>query len=83
MSSREIIDNMLQNLNEDGLSLLADLFGSMDTKERYNKNTMPERLEELKQIEEQREEQRTGEERKRLRTLRYGVLGVDVICSSL
>lgn len=62
MSSREIIDNMLQNLNENGLSLLANLFGDMDTKERYNKNTTPERLEELKQIEEI-EQQRVDQEK--------------------
>jgi hypothetical protein len=86
MTNREIIENMLQNLNENGLSHLANLFGDMDTKERYNKNTTQERLEELKQIEEQKENQRkinyenesmkkAGEEYDRIKTSKSALMG--------
>jgi hypothetical protein len=61
MENKKLLEKMLQNLNEDGLSLLLDLLGNMDSKERYNKNTTPERLLELKKIAKQKDEQREAE----------------------
>jgi len=49
MTDREILDNMLNNLNSDGMRDLIFLFEGLDRMEKYNINTTPERLEKLKQ----------------------------------
>lgn len=48
MTNKEILLNMVENLNDTGLSMLASLFGDFSSNERYNKSTTAERLEEIK-----------------------------------
>jgi hypothetical protein len=69
MTNKDRLIEMIENLNESGIDLLLYLFGDMDKKERYNKNTTSKRIVELQQIEKQLEEQRKSqfeEERKRV-----------------
>lgn len=46
----------LNNTNNEGLELLTKLFGGISRNERYNINTTPERIKELKAIKAQEEE---------------------------
>lgn len=57
MTNRERMENMLNNLNEEGLNLVLKTFEGMDKLEKYNISTSNERVEELKRIEAQKEEQ--------------------------
>lgn len=61
MTNREQLIQMINNLNENGIDLLLYFFGDMDKKERYNINTTPERVAELKQMEEQEKAEREAE----------------------
>lgn len=56
MTNKDILLKMIENLNEEGSSTLVYLFGDMDKNERYNVSTTPERLAELQQIREQKDE---------------------------
>lgn len=57
MTNKDRLDQMINNLNENGINTLLYLFGDFDKIERYNINTTPERIAELQQIEKQRDEQ--------------------------
>lgn len=61
MTNREQLIQMINNLNENGIDSLLYFFGDMDKKERYNINTTPERVAELKQMEEQEKAEREAE----------------------
>lgn len=70
MTNRERMENMLNNLNEEGLNLVLKTFEGMDKLEKYNISTSNERVEELKRIEAQKEDQELKqweEERKKER----------------
>lgn len=56
MTNKDTLIQMINNLNEDGIELLFKIIGDFDSVEKYNKNTTPERIAELQQIEEQRDE---------------------------
>lgn len=57
MTNREKLDNVLNNINEQGMELLVYLFGDMDKKERYNKRTSLERIAELDELQRQKDEE--------------------------
>lgn len=58
MTNKDRLLQMIDNLNEDGIELISKCFKDMDKSERYNINTTPERLEELQQIQLQKDKQR-------------------------
>lgn len=67
MTNKDILIKMIDNLNENGIDLLTKLFCDMDKNEKYNKFTTPDRLEELQQINKQKEDkQKTEIEAKRI-----------------
>lgn len=69
MENREKLCELIENLNESGLEFIMTLLQRMDESEEYNKNTTPERIEELKQMEVQeriRREERREKERERI-----------------
>jgi predicted S18 family serine protease len=61
MTNREQLIQMINNLNENGIDSLLDLFGDMDKKERYYINTSPERITELQQNDEQEKAKQEAE----------------------
>ena len=58
MTNKDKLIQMINNLNESGIDLILKLFKDCDQIEMYNINTTPERIAELQQIEELKEEQR-------------------------
>lgn len=61
MTNKDQLIKMINNLNQNGLNLLAYALGDMDKNEKYNKFTTPERLAELQQIEKQEEKKLKAE----------------------
>jgi len=57
MKEEEFI-NVIRNSNEEGLRFLTAACKAVGGMERYNKDTTPERLAEIQQIEKEQEEQR-------------------------
>ena len=53
--------NVIRNSNEGGLRFLTAAFEAIGSMERYNKNTSPERLEELQRIEKEQGELRQAQ----------------------
>jgi hypothetical protein len=70
MTSREKIEEVINQLNEDGLKLMISLCSMIPNIEVYNINTTPERLAELKQIDEQKKEHNEKQDEERLRMAR-------------
>lgn len=56
----------IQNTNLEGLELLTKVFGGISQNERYNINTTPERIKELKAIKAQQEAEEKEKERQDL-----------------
>lgn len=67
MTNKEILNQMLDNLNEEGLQVVVYLLGDLDKNERYNKNTSIERLEELEleKLQEQAKKEQKRKEKKK------------------
>jgi hypothetical protein len=61
MTNKDKLIQMINNLNENGVNSLYNLFGEFDKIERYNINTTLERIAELQQIEKQKAEQEKAE----------------------
>jgi len=66
MSCREKLDNILDELNEDILKKIALMLEDMPSMEKYNKNTLPERIEELKELERKKVEEERQERENRI-----------------
>jgi hypothetical protein len=64
MKNKELLIQMINSLNDDGIGLLSWLFGDFDKIEEYNNNTTNERIQEIRQNEIMEEKQRDIEKEK-------------------
>lgn len=67
------MENMLHNLNLEGLKLISKLIGNMDEIEKYNVNTTPERFAEIERLQAEKDaaEKAEKEEKTRVQRIQY------------